>query len=346
MRRKFLPAVLALALCLGGFAACGETSGAEEGLPEENAAVEPVQSETTPVAAAALPGLPIAASPDNEYVQLLRENNDFVRTDTTSVAFTCDFSPIQFQILSAEYSLTQVSGEADSQSRAINLMAWLREDVKHNGSSDYKEKNALDYLHYAYQEEDRGISCMGLAITLTEMLLSQGIPARTIWLMPGNPEDNDCHVVTIAYIEERGQYIFLDPTYNAYFMNEEGEVLSLVQIRDAIRRGDEIYCNKDAHYNGVPEPDLDYYIHYLAKNFFHFYSYENEGYRSYMRGALVYLCPAGFDATEWEIANREFRNSISDSPRSEEELEADREWIRSQPVYYTTAEDFWSAPQW
>lgn len=50
--------------------------------------------------------------------------------------------------------------------------------------------------------------------------------------MPCSPYDGDNHVVAQVFINELKKWVMLDPTYSAYLTNEQGEPLSLLELRD------------------------------------------------------------------------------------------------------------------
>lgn len=290
-----------------------------------------------------------AKQEENQFIKLLRENRSFDRPDTVKTTFTCDMTSPRLKELSDTYDLPKIAGNGTTQEKAINLLAWLSKNVDHYGSYDnHVEQNSLALLKYAYRKgEKSAINCKALAVVLCEMLLSQGIPARTIWLMPGNPQDFDNHVVAIAYIKERDQWIFLDPSYNAYFTNDTGNILSIEQIRNAMIAGETLNLNKDAHYNGktLAGNDPKDYIHYIAKDFFYFFSYQEESFGG-RDGSRFYLCPAGFDLVGWQIANQNTRNTqFNPNPLSREKMEAQHQKIRDTTFHFISPADFWAKPE-
>jgi hypothetical protein len=103
--------------------------------------------------------------------------------------------------LKTTYGLDAIAETGDDLSKSPNILFWLCEHTYHFGSYDnHVPMNSLDLLEYAYdQGAERGLNCLNLSY-LTECLLSIGVPARTVGIMPFSPYDADNHVVTHVYI--------------------------------------------------------------------------------------------------------------------------------------------------
>lgn len=339
MKKDRLAAGL-LSLLIIGLAGCGGSGSSAQApvpLPESPAISESGQD----VAADEPQG-------DNKFSKLLAENQDFSREGSTDVTFRYDMTSPSLEELAEKYDLAQVAGDGDTQDKAIRLLKWLSENVYHFGMYDnHVEQDALSLLEYSFSKgQEYGINCMALSTILTESLLSQGIYARTIWLMPGVPEDMDNHVITMAFILERDKWIFLDPTYNAYFSDDESNMLSPLEIREGIISSSPLLLNKDAHYNGavIAESETGGYLEYLAKDMFYFYCRETQQVGRDDANRIIYLCPDGLDVTEWEIANLRYRQVSNPDPMSSEDLRAREQELRGETIIYTDPGSFWSGP--
>jgi hypothetical protein len=153
-------------------------------------------------------------------------------TENAKIKLRIDFSNENFSVLRTKYGLGAIAGTGDDLSKALNLLFWVCEHIRHFGSYDnHVPMNALDLLEYAYdQGEEQGINCLNLSYILTECLLSIGVPARTVGIMPFSPYDADNHVVTHAYIADLGKWVMLDPTWSSYFKDTDGNILDLFEI--------------------------------------------------------------------------------------------------------------------
>ncbi len=269
-------------------------------------------------------------------IQILKENN-FARKDSTSVWFGYDYDNPQLAELKETYNLERVAGEGDTQSKAIRLLNWVSASVKYAGGFDADvENHALALLEYSYQNGiEKGLDCYHLSVVLEEACLSLGIQARTLLMMPANPLDVDTHVVVMAYIPEQEDWIMLDPSYNAYLSDLEGNVLAPKEIREKIANREEMKLNAEA------QAEYMQYYNYLAKDMFSFSCIARAGYGSHNEEMTeYYLTPAGFEMKNWYVDNLHYRSSTGFSLSAEEA--AEQEEVYETKVYiYATEESFW-----
>ena len=228
---------------------------------------------------------------DENYAALLDAEGGFDREGSVAVTFIYDYDDPSLAQLREKYGLAAVAGEGDTQERAINLLHWLCAHSRHSNSFSIKEQDALRLLEYVY-DTGKGLNCKFLSVILSEVCLSMKIQARVLWLMPRSSRDTECHAVVIARIPERGKWIFLDPTHDAYFSDAQGGVLSPVEIRGSLARGGEMTLNPGARANEY----LDWYLNYLAKDMFYFESIQDTRFGMLSnKNVSIFLCPAQFD---------------------------------------------------
>lgn len=111
-------------------------------------------------------------------------------------------------------------------------------------------------------------NCRGLSLILAELLRMNGIRARHITCKPYEAPFQDCHVV-VDCLMPSGARIMLDPTYRLYLTDDNGEYISLAQLREGIICGKKFHPNVTASYNGTGF-NYDDYIEYMTKNVLRF----------------------------------------------------------------------------
>lgn len=232
-----------------------------------------------------------------DYAALLDADGGFDREDSAAVTFTYAYDDPSLAQLREKYGLAAVAGEGDTQERAIRLLHWLCARSRHSNVSVEKQ-DALRLLDYSIGTGG-GLNCKYLSVILSEMCLSVGIKARILWLMPRDPKDMDCHAVVMACAPERGKWIFLDPTTNAYFTDAQGNALSPMEIRGNLARGGGgMVLSPEAVAKDKSLPD--WYPNYLAKDMFRFESLRDTRFGALDHACLsVHLCPARFDLDAW-----------------------------------------------
>jgi Transglutaminase-like superfamily len=119
------------------------------------------------------------------------------------------------------------------------------------------------------KKDKRGLNCRGLATVLNESYLSLGIKSRFVTCMPKDSVFDDCHVINMVWLNELKKWIWIDPTNDAYVMDEKGELLSIEEVRERVINGKTLILNPDANWNHkVSTTKEDYLYNYMAKNLY------------------------------------------------------------------------------
>ena len=279
----------------------------------------------------------------NIYTGLLK-THDIFRPTSAGVNLTYDVSDEKLRRLREKYTLDGVAGGGDDLSKALRLLHWLSDSVYHKGDGPSPEPmNSLSLLEYAYKKgSDCGINCRALSIILTECLLSIGIPARTVYIMPCSPYDFDNHVISHAFIKPLNKWVMLDPTFSSYVLDENNNILNCVEIRSRLANRENISFNKEIHYNGEKRGrDSGEYTEYLAKDLFYFSTYERSGYGAEQNSRRITICPKNFDAKVSAIYNVEYRIKLGNNN------EQMRDWLKSvkkEKLIYASTDELLKSP--
>lgn len=273
----------------------------------------------------------------NLYTSLLKMHDAF-RPTNEGVRPSIDFTAPELAVLREKYSLAAIAGEGSGFDRSVRVMDWLTTHVRHDGSCNPDGlRCAATALQYAFDQPDKGVNCAWLATTLTECLLSLGIPARTIYIMPFAPYDCDNHVVTEVW---DGGWVMLDPTCNCFVRDASGALLSVFGLRAALADQQEVGFNDGLRYNGQPYKAEDH-RDYLAKDLYWFDMAEKTGHGE--TGRFVAIAPEGFDPHRREVLNVQYRLRV----------QGDQPWLRKwlkrlekeDERVFCSPEDAWAPPQ-
>lgn len=246
------------------------------------------------------------------YASLLKMHDTFRQGDA-DIRLSIDYTSPDLAALREQYALPGIAGEGSDFDRALRLMDWLTAHVRHNGSCNPEGKwCAMTALAYAFDRPDRGVNCAWLATTLTDCLLSLGIPARTICILPFAPYDVDNHVVT--HVWTGAQWVMLDPTANCFVSDKDGNPLDVFTLRALLADQQEVRLSEGLRYNGQPHP-AEAHRDYLAKDLFWFQTAEVSG-RPEAR--MVTITPEGYDPHKRDLLNAHYRRR----------LYGDSEWLR------------------
>lgn len=169
------------------------------------------------------------------------------------------------------FNLDSIAGNGDEISRIKNLMYWLHNTVRHDGSSDNpSSKNAIDIVELC-RKEGRGVNCRMLATVLNECYLAMGFKSRFITCMPRELEFEDCHVINMVYSNDLGKWVWMDPSFAAYVEDENGTLLSIEEVRQRLIDDKPLVLNPDANWNHETPQTKEFYLEkYMAKNLYRF----------------------------------------------------------------------------
>ncbi len=169
------------------------------------------------------------------------------------------------------FKLDSVAGKGNEVSRIINLLHWIHNLVPHDGNNGNPAvMNAMNMIAVC-KKEGRGLNCRGLSTVLNECYLSLGIKSRFVTCLPKDSLkiDNDCHVINMVYVNSLKKWIWIDPTNDAYVMNEKGELLGIDEVRERIIKNQPLIVNPDANWNHKESTLKENYLYqYMAKNLY------------------------------------------------------------------------------
>ena len=223
--------------------------------------------------------------------------------------FVYEFHCPQFAELRDKYDLVKLGGKGSDFVRAKRLLHYLAPRLAHSSWYDnHIPCNALALLEYSLENPEQGINCLNKAKILAECCLALGIYARRVSIMPFSPYDFDNHVVTEIYDRTMEKWIMLDPTTDGYFMDGEGNPLSLLEMRHRFANDLPVTFvlssvrKKDYEALRKKYPAANAYI---CKNLFYFLVDEVCGFGEPEERLIV--CPEGYSVRENQIQNTRFR---------------------------------------
>ncbi|MDO9254356.1 MAG: transglutaminase-like domain-containing protein [Bacteroidales bacterium] len=223
---------------------------------------------------------------DAKFISLtnpLRETSDYLYILSKAAQYNPDekqeLPPFTYQsatnpnlvALRKAFNLDSIAGNGNDVSKILNLMYWIHNLVPHDGNHLNPEiKNAMSMIAEC-KRDNRGLNCRGLVTVLNECYLSMGFKSRFVTCLPKDSLgiDNDCHVINMVYSGQLKKWLWVDPTFSDYVMNEKGELLSIEEVRDRMVNDKPLLLNPDANWNRkVSQTKEDYLYSYMAKNLY------------------------------------------------------------------------------
>ncbi len=206
------------------------------------------------------------------------------------------------------FNLDSIAGDGDEISKILNILHFVHKAIRHDGGNyALCEFDAIDIYNY-HKSTGKGVNCRHLAIALNEMYLSMGIPSRYVTCMPYDEKDPDCHVINSVWSSQYQKWIWIDPTFEAYVKDENGNFLSIPEVRDRLIDGRPLFLNEDATRNDENKQTKEYYLEgYMAKNLYLFncatnYCFNPESRYRYVENKYVFLTPPTYEvSSDWAI---------------------------------------------
>ncbi|MEC5145219.1 transglutaminase-like domain-containing protein [Chitinophaga sp. 212800010-3] len=212
--------------------------------------------------------------------------------------------------------LDSIAGTGNDASKVINLMYWVHQVIRHDGGSDNpKLLNAPDIISIC-QREQRGVNCRMMATVLNECYLAMGYKSRFVTCMPRELKFEDCHVIDMVYLPEQEKWVWMDPTFGAYVMDEKGELLGLKEVRERLISGQPLLLNPDANWNRKNSQTVEGYLNnYMAKNLYRlrcavFSQYDTETYAAGKQLEYIELVPLdALNQKGWEEKHKDMKST-------------------------------------
>lgn len=206
-----------------------------------------------------------------DYLLRLKNAGEYNHSDQRPIAewrYMTKNNP-DLKKLRKEFNLDSIAGNGDEMSKILNLMYWLHDRVRHDGSSSNPSPRNASHIINICKEENRGVNCRMLATALNECYLAIGIKSRFVTCMPKESQFDDCHVINAVYSKDLDKWIWIDPSFSAYVKDENGNFLGIQEVRERLVDGRPLILNEDANWNHQSKQTKEYYLdQYMAKNLY------------------------------------------------------------------------------
>ena len=242
------------------------------------------------------------------YIETLQQAGGYEKSDTAGLPLFHYESPENYRMKDVKryFKLDSIAGDGDEISKLLNIMYWIHNNITHDGSNyPLAEFSSIDLYHY-HKATGEGINCRHLAISLNEMYLSMGWKSRYVTCMPKDENDQDCHVINAVWVNSLQKWIWIDPTFAAYVKDENGNFLSISEVRERLIDGRPIVLNEDANWNNQSKQIKEgYLMNYMAKNLYWLQVPVNSQFNPESRyrnnvNKYVSLLPTGFQHSNME----------------------------------------------
>lgn len=204
--------------------------------------------------------------PEESRLEILKKYSEY-DTCVESKKYPATFvlnNKIPDILLKYDYLKYSCRSPANEDDIVFAMLDFVCDHFMHDGNIRLPRDHSMVGIIEGSEKIGLKTNCRGLSLILAELLRMNGIKARHVTCKPYEEPFSDCHVV-VDCIMPSGTRIMLDPTYRLYFADNNGEYVSIAQLREGIIRGVDFHPNSNASYNGG-EFIYDDYKEYMTKN--------------------------------------------------------------------------------
>lgn len=213
--------------------------------------------------------------PLGDYFYILKQGGEYrTENDTPNrplfVYEPADSKPLQ--MVRDYFKLDSIAGNGDEISRIKNMMTWVHNAIPHTGNGwPVSEITAIDIYNYSKANNNKSLNCEAIATVLNECYLSMGFKSRIVSCRPKKENDMESHVINCVYSTTLKKWLWMDATFNAYFTDEDGNLLSIAEVRQHLVDDKPLMLNKDANWNNkIPQTIESYVDNYMARFLYQF----------------------------------------------------------------------------
>lgn len=176
------------------------------------------------------------------------------------------------------FNLDAIAGTGNEVSKILNLLHWVHNTFPHDGTKDAPKYTSIFDLMTICMNGQNTVDCGSLAGIMNQCYLAMGFKSRRVVCLPKDSTDFDCHSINSVYSNTLNKWLWIDPTNDAYVMNEKGELLSIAEVRERLINDKSLILNPDANWNHKRSVEKEEYLYnYMAKNLYAFQCYVTGG---------------------------------------------------------------------
>jgi hypothetical protein len=207
------------------------------------------------------------------FLDVLKKADKYNYLDNREILkFRCQIKDDpELKAISQKFKLDSIAGTGNEISQLLNVLHWVHNTYPHNGSIDVPYYHSTLELMTITKNEHKTLECGTLATVLNKCYLALGFKSRRVICLPKDSTDVDCHSINAVYSNTLNKWVWVDPTNDAYVMNEQGVLLSIAEVRERLINGKTLIINPDANWNHKSSTTKEYYLYnYMAKNLYAF----------------------------------------------------------------------------
>ncbi len=203
-------------------------------------------------------------SKNSSRFELLREFSEYSYDESESnINFEYRFDERENMLdIIEKYNLDDIVRGKNDVETSITLMNWLCDRYKH-GPYIANKRTPQALMDDADKNGCRS-NCRGLSIILAHLIRAYNIKAFHLSCLPYEDPFDECHVIVSVYCESLSKWIMLDPSFNLYIKNKNGDFIGVDEFRSALINDEKLFESDNMSAAWIDS--FDDYREYMAKN--------------------------------------------------------------------------------
>jgi hypothetical protein len=180
------------------------------------------------------------------------------------------------KILREKFNLDSIAGTNDEFSKIKNLLFWVHNTFRYDGSKDVPEFTNIADLMTKCISNNGSLHCGAFAWVLNECYQALGFKSGQVVCLPKDSSDHECHSIITVYSNTLKKWLYMDPANCAYVMDKKKNPLSIAEVREYLVSEKPLLLNPEANINKQPVLIENYLYEYMAKNLYAFQRYSDK----------------------------------------------------------------------
>lgn len=210
-------------------------------------------------------------APPVDYLTILKNGGTYNFSDNRAINEYLYKSPNdpELKLIREKFNLDSIAGTGNEISKLINILRWVHNTFPHDGTKEVPKTKGIAELMISVVNNGGTMHCGALTWALNDCYAALGYKSRQVMCMPKDSLENETHSINSVYSHSLNKWIWMDPTNFAYVMNENGELLSIAEVRERLVDDKPLILNPDANWNNtISVVKAEYLDSYMAKNLY------------------------------------------------------------------------------
>ena len=213
----------------------------------------------------------------NVYLNILKTAEAYDYNQKKEVEFDYSFNHDQINILKEIFDIESLRDENEFET-FLNATNWVSATLRSRKVPKGPSGSSVAIINDV-KEDKYAANCYTHAVILNDVLCALGYKCKYVFCYPIDFHPIDCHVVNLVYSVKKNKWILLDSANNVFFTDNQGNVLSIKELRDCLINDIVVEVNLLDLYVNIKNSNKmlikQKILTYMSKNMYRFGCYRN-----------------------------------------------------------------------